>query len=212
MGHFCRICQRVRANERFSGRGHRDHVCKDCARLPRKVREKRDILRELDQMLHQSHISPKNQTRLRSLTLHPDPTISQAAAILLELAQVYPYRRRRLIRLRKHPDLLQRLITELPDGMWEGYACRFGVFVSDPHEIFPDLVPIERSLLPTSDEAATSSLPFEPTCEGDEDIATPLLFSMGAVSSFAPEDPGPDPEPDEPICWEDCGPVPPDPF
>jgi hypothetical protein len=28
MGHYCRLCGRVRANERFGGRGHRDHVCK----------------------------------------------------------------------------------------------------------------------------------------------------------------------------------------
>ena len=32
MGHYCRICGRERANERFSGKGHAAHVCKDCAR------------------------------------------------------------------------------------------------------------------------------------------------------------------------------------
>jgi len=166
-----------------------------------------EILREIEHFLHQSHISPKNRTRLQSLTAHPTPSIAQAAVVLLELARLYPFRRRRLIRLRKHPDLLQRLITELPDGMWEGYACRFGVFVSDPYEVFPDLVPIEQSLPPASDGAAMFSLPFETPCKDDEDIATPLLFSMGAVSNFAPEDPGPDPEPDEPICWEACEPI-----
>jgi hypothetical protein len=35
MGHFCRICGRVRANERFTGHGHRGHICQDCQRLPR---------------------------------------------------------------------------------------------------------------------------------------------------------------------------------
>jgi hypothetical protein len=30
VGHYCRICHRRRANERFSGKGHRDHICKDC--------------------------------------------------------------------------------------------------------------------------------------------------------------------------------------
>ena len=43
MGHYCRICGRVRANERFSGHGHRTHVCKDCQRLPR---EHRDVIEE----------------------------------------------------------------------------------------------------------------------------------------------------------------------
>ena len=31
-GHYCRICGRYRANEKFSGKGHRQHICKDCNR------------------------------------------------------------------------------------------------------------------------------------------------------------------------------------
>lgn len=29
-GHFCKICGRTLANEKFSGKGHRQHICKDC--------------------------------------------------------------------------------------------------------------------------------------------------------------------------------------
>ena len=31
-GHYCRIWGRYRANEKFSGKGHARHICKDCAR------------------------------------------------------------------------------------------------------------------------------------------------------------------------------------
>lgn len=31
MGHYCRICGRTRANEKFSGKGHKNHVCRDCS-------------------------------------------------------------------------------------------------------------------------------------------------------------------------------------
>ncbi len=31
-GHYCRICGRHRANEKFSGKGHTQHICKDCNR------------------------------------------------------------------------------------------------------------------------------------------------------------------------------------
>ena len=31
MGHYCRICGKTRANEKFSGKGHKNHVCKDCS-------------------------------------------------------------------------------------------------------------------------------------------------------------------------------------
>jgi len=166
MGHFCYICQRVRANERFSGRGHRDHVCKDCARLPRETRKELEILSELERMLHQSHISERNQDRLLSLTQHPAPKVVRTATVLLEPARSYPFRRRRLVRLRRNPDLLRRLITELPAGMWEGYVGRYGDSLEDPGELL---------------RGFDSGLPDLP-----------------------PEDPGPEPDPDEPICWEDC--------
>lgn len=41
-GHFCWMCRRHRANEKFSGKGHRQHVCKDCNRdLQQKKRERK---------------------------------------------------------------------------------------------------------------------------------------------------------------------------
>jgi hypothetical protein len=29
-GHYCFICGRIRRNEKFSGKGHNQHICKDC--------------------------------------------------------------------------------------------------------------------------------------------------------------------------------------
>ena len=43
-GHYCKICGRRRANEKFSGSGHAAHICKDCARL---LIEKRNELQTL---------------------------------------------------------------------------------------------------------------------------------------------------------------------
>ena len=37
-GHYCWVCRRVLPNERFSGRGHRDHVCKPCRTELRRAR------------------------------------------------------------------------------------------------------------------------------------------------------------------------------
>jgi hypothetical protein len=33
-GHYCRICGEWKANEKFSGKGHAAHVCRECASLP----------------------------------------------------------------------------------------------------------------------------------------------------------------------------------
>lgn len=33
-GHYCKICGEYKANEKFSGKGHANHICKACASLP----------------------------------------------------------------------------------------------------------------------------------------------------------------------------------
>lgn len=29
-GHFCKVCHEYKANEKFSGKGHARHICKQC--------------------------------------------------------------------------------------------------------------------------------------------------------------------------------------
>lgn len=38
-GHYCRICEQYKANEKFSGRGHAAHICKACAKRGNKPPE-----------------------------------------------------------------------------------------------------------------------------------------------------------------------------
>ncbi len=110
MGHYCRICGRTRPNEKFSGKGHRIHVCKECSRMPkieRKIIEQKD---EIFNYLKQSHISEKNITRLKSLASSDNESISELEAIVLEVAQVKPYKKKRLNFLaRERRDLLYKL-------------------------------------------------------------------------------------------------------
>lgn len=32
--HYCKICGEIKANEKFSGKGHAKHICKSCQSLP----------------------------------------------------------------------------------------------------------------------------------------------------------------------------------
>lgn len=36
-GHYCRICGDYKANEKFTGKGHARHICKECQSLPKDV-------------------------------------------------------------------------------------------------------------------------------------------------------------------------------
>lgn len=110
MGHYCRICGRVRANEQFSGKGHRIHVCKRCQRLPKSERRAIEDRDDIFGFMSQSHISEKNVARLQQLAKSETPQVASLAAIVLEVARVTPYKRRRLkVLARNHRDLLRRL-------------------------------------------------------------------------------------------------------
>ena len=82
MSHYCHICGRNRSNEKFSGRGHRDHVCKDCQRMPR---GERDRIERIDELLWLSqsvtHLTKKRRAfgDPRSACRQPSQAIGEFA-------------------------------------------------------------------------------------------------------------------------------------
>ena len=110
MAHYCRICGRNKPNEKFSGKGHRIHVCKECARMPKEKRDAIEQEEEIFNYLKQSHISKKNVSRLNTLSCSENPRIAELASIVLEVAKVKPYKKRRLkVLARERRDLLLKL-------------------------------------------------------------------------------------------------------
>jgi hypothetical protein len=112
MPHYCRHCERYLANERFTGRGHHQHLCKECSRRPKGEIRKADQLREIASFLRQSHISSKNCERLEVLTESGDQEVSQLAELVGRVASVCPYKRRRLKNLARKNRELIRLLEE----------------------------------------------------------------------------------------------------
>lgn len=109
-GHYCRICGAIKPNERFSGKGHRNHICKECSRKPKGEINEIDMENEIFGYLKQSHISEKNVKRLKQLADSESDKIAKLANIVLEVADVKPYKRRRLkVLARERRDLLQKL-------------------------------------------------------------------------------------------------------
>ena len=99
-GHYCRICGSMKPNEAFSGKGHRNHICKECSRLPKNEIDAIDQKEEIFNFLNQSHISKKNISRLHSLVESPDEEIANLAGIVLDVARAKPYKKKRLKFLR----------------------------------------------------------------------------------------------------------------
>lgn len=110
MGHGCRICNTVMANEKFSGNGHKQHICKKCASRPEEEIRKIEQEYEIFGYLKQSNISQKNLSRLEILSKSSDSKIAELATIVFAVGKVKSYKHRRLEFLAKnHRELLEKL-------------------------------------------------------------------------------------------------------
>ena len=78
--------------------------------MPKEDREAIEQKDEIFGFLRQSHISEKNVSRLKTLSQSQNPRIAELASIVLEVASVKPYKKRRLkILARERRDLLAKL-------------------------------------------------------------------------------------------------------
>ena len=151
MGHYCRICGRERPNEQFSGKGHRIHVCKRCNAEPKSERQAIEDTDSIFAFMQQSHISEKNVARLKKLTKSDNSKVAGLAAVVLKVAEVKPYKTRRLKFLAKmHPEIMRDLektgLISAHTREWEGSeifaedaADSLSSFTGDPFDECGDL-------------------------------------------------------------------------
>ncbi len=110
MGHWCRICRNIKPNEKFSGKGHKNHICRDCSRKPKEEIEEIEHKDEIFNYLKQSNISKKNISRLQNLVCSHNKQVAEMAEIVLEIALIKPHKKRRLKFLAKeNRELLSKL-------------------------------------------------------------------------------------------------------
>jgi len=82
--------------------------------MPREKRERIEIMDELWDFLDQSNISAKNIGRLKNLVAHPDLEVQRLATLVLDVALVHPYKRRRWRHLAaRHRDLFHHAVALL---------------------------------------------------------------------------------------------------
>ena len=110
MGHWFRICGNKLPNDKFSGKGHKNHICKKCSLLPKNEREHIEQIDEIIGFLSQSNISQKNIARLKYLASSEDEEVAKLANIVLEVGLVHPRKKKRLSFLkRERKDIIKKL-------------------------------------------------------------------------------------------------------
>lgn len=127
-GWYCWVCDRCRANVKFSAKGRRRHVCSDCAKLPRETRDLIRAEKDISGFLEQRNISERNIARLRELTNCTDELTRLRAAAVLEVALLHPRRRKRIsFLLRNHRELAVRLreLSLMWVDLYEDYEDSF---------------------------------------------------------------------------------------
>jgi len=62
-GHYCWACDRRRPNEKFSGRGHARHLCRECAKLGAEELAYRQARRNLERCMTWEGIIPRKRRK-----------------------------------------------------------------------------------------------------------------------------------------------------
>ncbi|HET6879152.1 MAG TPA: hypothetical protein VFI31_03290 [Pirellulales bacterium] len=84
-GHYCWSCQRHRANERFNGRGHARHLCRDCQKLPASELTYRQHVRNIERCLtEEGFVRRKARKVVEQFLGHDDLRLRAWAEELLE--------------------------------------------------------------------------------------------------------------------------------
>jgi hypothetical protein len=79
-GHYCWVCERQRPNEKFSGKGHKKHVCRDCARLGTKELVFRQQIRNLERCFTFEGLVRRDQrATFERFLRHDDPRVRAEA-------------------------------------------------------------------------------------------------------------------------------------
>lgn len=92
-GHYCWCCGCIRPNEKFSGNGHRRHLCKDCKKLGKEEIAFRQHQRDIDRLLDwDGKIRRKTRHVFQSYLNHSDPRV-QVYAEKVQAHSEHAYRR-----------------------------------------------------------------------------------------------------------------------
>jgi hypothetical protein len=131
MGKYWRICGCERPNEAFSGRGHRNGICKECSRMPKAEQQRIQDEIFLHHALEQKNISQKNVEYFSQMCLRYSGELGEKAALMVELGKVHPRRKKRYGFLyHKKRELYDRMVRLNLIEEWitdDHEACEEGI-------------------------------------------------------------------------------------
>jgi ABC-type dipeptide/oligopeptide/nickel transport system ATPase subunit len=83
-GHYCKVCGCIKPNEKFTGKGHKNHICKKCNKLSSENQKEKIILNKISRVFQYPNLSRNNKKLLKKYLDDPRENIQKAAKEILE--------------------------------------------------------------------------------------------------------------------------------
>jgi hypothetical protein len=83
-GHYCKICAGILPNERFSGGGHKNHICKQCSKKSPEEKRELEIINDISRMACFMNLSRNNRKLLQKYSHDNSERVRDAANSLLD--------------------------------------------------------------------------------------------------------------------------------
>ena len=119
-GHFCWACGRIRPNERFSGAGHKRHVCSDCNRLGPEELAYRQGVHDIESCRDFSgRIRRKQRKTFASFLEHENPRIREYAQQLKAKLEAESEEWRKMIEMEEAMNDLPSQESASSEAAWD---------------------------------------------------------------------------------------------
>jgi hypothetical protein len=109
-GYYCRVCKVRKLRDEFPGMADKGRVCKACATVSTGERLGIRHEEEIYHFLRQANFNQQTRERLEYLAQSKNKKTRDLAGLMLQVAQIAPYKKGRLkILAELAPDLLRKL-------------------------------------------------------------------------------------------------------
>ncbi|MDL2230202.1 hypothetical protein LJB87_00205 [Alistipes sp. OttesenSCG-928-L06] len=109
-GHYCRICGKHKANEKFSGKGHSAHICKNCSSLPLARRNEMERMNRVGRIADKLRLTKEEWDLLEKYSASRTyPELREYASDVLE--------HHRFLRESRKPQIEQTAYAELDEEL-----------------------------------------------------------------------------------------------
>ena len=83
-GHYCKVCNRIVSNEKFSGRGHSIHICKKCSKLSIEERDERRDINRIYGLYRYTYLTKANRLMLEGYSKDKSDKVRSAAKSMID--------------------------------------------------------------------------------------------------------------------------------